>query len=964
MALRRPALLLILLAALVTGQAAEARAAIVPNPDPGLIAEWSPCEPGTGVTIVVDRNALADHKIYVRCALGPQPNGIAALQSAGFALEGTMAWGLAFLCRIDGQPTPAEEDCARTPGASRYWSYWHGKPGGRWAYSGVGAANPLSAAGIDAVQGWGFGRGVRIEPMNGSGPSSFTLPPAQASSVVPSGRARDWLEGATVKTAELGLQAGSGVNPGKEEMLEQAIALGRAGVEPEELAPIANLLDDRHTSSGFEYSSLELWANSTASAFDIDPAAPDFSLYGNTVRYAEAILAIEALGEDPTDFAEVDFRAALAAKIDAATGALRNKSSGGAETLSENIIDLAMSVQALASTGPLPAKALKTIDLLLARQEGSGGFGSAAGSTGHAIEALAAAREDGHGSAALDTALDSAGDFLESIQAPDGGVRKAANSEPSSNPDLSSTATGAAGLALAGHDEAAERAAKWVSRFQVTAEYAGAPDPSTNEPVPAEELIGAFAEDENALREILAFGLNKGVVPHGVYSEARQPTAEALLALLAAGPYGPLYAELDQGALHFANQTVGSQSGAQAVTLTNRDVRPVSIEAVSLSGPQSPDFILEAGECVGKTLDPGESCELSARFAPSADGIRDAAARVELAGADQAVELALSGTAVPLITHMLAATTSGAGAISAQDGALQGCTTSPAAGTCSGPYEQGSTVTLTAIPALHQKLTGWSVTGAGTTTCAGTTSPCSVTIGTGDVSIAASFAPITRTVSVTTFGLGRVGAGAGAIKQCATAPANGTCSGPYEEGTTVTLSATPSAGHRFAGWSGGGCSGTGGCSIEVLADTAVEAIFEQLPPAPGDGEPGGNSDRPAGLTSPPSNSAASVSSVAGTQAVGESRVARVGVLACPALVPCTVKAPRRVRVQIAGRWYGAWVLAPKSLAGGESAPLQVRLSQRAFERLGTDGATVRVKVWIGGGGMEAHWVEAQIGPGA
>jgi hypothetical protein len=50
------------------------------------------------------------------------------------------------------------------------------------------------------------------------------------------------------------------------------------------------------------------------------------------------------------------------------------------------------------------------------------------------------------------------------------------------------------------------------------------------------------------------------------------------------------------------------------------------------------------------------------------------------------------------------------------------------------------------------------------------------------------------------------------------------CSIPWEGGTTVTLTATPGAGSRFAGWSGA-CSGTEACAIRVDAPQSVNARF-------------------------------------------------------------------------------------------------------------------------------------------
>src|SRR5206468_2872650 len=47
----------------------------------------------------------------------------------------------------------------------------------------------------------------------------------------------------------------------------------------------------------------------------------------------------------------------------------------------------------------------------------------------------------------------------------------------------------------------------------------------------------------------------------------------------------------------------------------------------------------------------------------------------------------------------------------------------------------------------------------------------------------------------------------------------------YSYNTTVTLTATPALGSAFTGWSGGGCTGTGPCTVTLTAATAVTATF-------------------------------------------------------------------------------------------------------------------------------------------
>jgi hypothetical protein len=134
---------------------------------------------------------------------------------------------------------------------------------------------------------------------------------------------------------------------------------------------------------------------------------------------------------------------------------------------------------------------------------------------------------------------------------------------------------------------------------------------------------------------------------------------------------------------------------------------------------------------------------------------------------------------------------------------------------CGASYVGGSTVTLNASAGTGSTFTGWS--GGG---CSGTGS-CAVTMSQAQ-NVTASFEQIPSfalSVALHGGGTGTVSSNPSGIF-CGAA-----CSASFVTGTQVALTATPAAGSTFTGWSGGGCSGTGSCTVTLSAARAVSATF-------------------------------------------------------------------------------------------------------------------------------------------
>jgi PASTA domain/Divergent InlB B-repeat domain len=78
--------------------------------------------------------------------------------------------------------------------------------------------------------------------------------------------------------------------------------------------------------------------------------------------------------------------------------------------------------------------------------------------------------------------------------------------------------------------------------------------------------------------------------------------------------------------------------------------------------------------------------------------------------------------------------------------------------------------------------------------------------------------------------MAKAGRGSGAVTSSAAGISCGaTCSHTYANGTIVTLTAAAGAHSTFAGWSGGGCFGTGACIVTLNRATSVTATFDLVP---------------------------------------------------------------------------------------------------------------------------------------
>ncbi len=120
-------------------------------------------------------------------------------------------------------------------------------------------------------------------------------------------------------------------------------------------------------------------------------------------------------------------------------------------------------------------------------------------------------------------------------------------------------------------------------------------------------------------------------------------SSAALLALPAVSQAAEATAGLTPSTHTFPSLLVGHQDPQQQFFFTNEGPEGITVEGVSVTGPNSNNFALEIDGCFAATLSSGESCSVYLTFAPSESGLREAQLEIISSAENSPATAALSG---------------------------------------------------------------------------------------------------------------------------------------------------------------------------------------------------------------------------------------------------------------------------------------------------------------------------------
>ncbi len=153
----------------------------------------------------------------------------------------------------------------------------------------------------------------------------------------------------------------------------------------------------------------------------------------------------------------------------------------------------------------------------------------------------------------------------------------------------------------------------------------------------------------------------------------------------------------------FGTTKEGSLSSPQMFIVTNKGIRDLVIGAVSMTGQNANEFIVQNDGCSLQTVAPDGSCTVQIAFSPASGGAKGADLSIPSNDPDQnPFFVPLSGTGLEQYSLSIIKAGSGSGKVT---GTLAGI---DCGADCSELYAPGAVVTLRALPEVESAFGGWS----------------------------------------------------------------------------------------------------------------------------------------------------------------------------------------------------------------------------------------------------------------
>ena len=166
-------------------------------------------------------------------------------------------------------------------------------------------------------------------------------------------------------------------------------------------------------------------------------------------------------------------------------------------------------------------------------------------------------------------------------------------------------------------------------------------------------LGGSSSEYGNATQMIAL----DSAVPPSIYvtgwsNSTKYPTTTGALQTTLGGKYDAFVSQLApspnlglSAPLNFGNQSVGTTSSPQTVTVTNTGNSNLNVTAVNLTGANKTEYS-QTNTCVGSSVAPQNDCTVSVKFTPSTTGTRTANVSITHDAPKSPQTLALTGVGV------------------------------------------------------------------------------------------------------------------------------------------------------------------------------------------------------------------------------------------------------------------------------------------------------------------------------